>query len=388
MNSSLSKSEAKGLGCEYYYRKYYVERVPQHEMPWTRTGTEFHGFMEKYVKYLVGANLMSDLDWVRVEMDGGAYSDEARDLIRRYAAEFLLRDPMAVIGVEAFLVVDADLKPIPLVAYPGVGKRPKVIGAYAHGTIDRVEKTGVDAIEITDYKTGFLPQRVDEYEAKHYALLAMCHYPWAQTVTFTWDFIRFGSRDSLTFTRDDYPELTSALKRKLAMRSDVLAGHLAVEPAGCNSLAGLCGYCALLCPMRAEAVQGNTIYRPIQTDEDAALAASTLAAIRSAKATLETQLKNYLGKAGTVSLGGGNAAYLETRFSPVLGARTVLATLGIEVPEKSEQYDVDLDKLVINNTEFKRLAAARKRAGLLDTVMASAPTKPRTDLVVGQLPVE
>jgi hypothetical protein len=83
---------------------------------------------------------------------------------------------------------------------------------------------------------------------------------------------------------------------------------------------------------------------------------------------------------------GGNAAYLSTTFGPEMGARTVLAALGVEVPEKSPEFDVALDSLIIKNAEFKRLAAARKRQDLLDTVLASVPTKPRTDLAIGRMP--
>jgi hypothetical protein len=384
MNNSLSKSEAKSLGCEYYYTKYYLEKVPQHVMPWTRVGTEFHDFMERYVKYLVAEGKVRDTEYVDSVVEFGDYSDETVDLIIRYTERFELADPAAVLGIESFLVVDSCYRPIRNVAYPGVGKRPEIPGAFAHGTLDRIERVGEDAILVTDYKTGFMPSRVDEYEPQHYAILAMAHYPWANTVTFRWEFVRFGNAEEVVFTRAEWPELVARVTRKLARRQAI---RDTAKPE-CNSMAGLCGYCALSCPLREAAMKGGTIFRPIQTPEDAALAASTVAAIRSAKSTLESQLKTYVGKAGAVQLPNGNAAYLSTTFTPQMGARTVLAALGIEVPEKSEAFDVSLDSLIINNTEFKRLAGARKRQGLLETVLASVPTKPRTDLAIGRMPQE
>jgi hypothetical protein len=92
-NASISKSEAKGLGCEYYYRKYYVEKTPQHVVPWTRVGTQFHNFMDNYVSYLVEAGAQCDLE-CRVAVDD--LENEAVEIINRFTETFMLDDPTAV----------------------------------------------------------------------------------------------------------------------------------------------------------------------------------------------------------------------------------------------------------------------------------------------------
>jgi len=385
MNTSLSKSEAKSLGCEYYYSKYYLGHAPHHQMPWTHVGTDFHSFMEQYVKGLVEGGVSCNLDLARSIVDSGDYCDEARDLVLRYIQKFELRDPAAVIGAEQFLVIDSDFQPIRGVVYPGVGRRPKIPGAYGHGTLDLIERDGDDGLRITDWKTGFMPSRVDEYEPQHYALLALANFEWANTVTFVWDFVRFGSTDEMVFTRENWDELVSAFQRKVARRRAVMTS---TEKPECSPMAGLCGYCSLACPLRAAAMNHSTVYRPIQGPEEAVLAASALAAIRSAQSTLEGQLRLYLSQRGALPVGGGNTAYLSTKFSPQISVRSALAVMGIEVPTETPQYEVDLDKLTLNASEFRRLASAKKRAGLLDTVLASAPTKARTELCIGTMPTE
>jgi hypothetical protein len=379
-NTSLSKSEVKSLGCEYYYRKYYVEKVPQHPMPWTKAGTQFHNFMDAYIKHCVASDVCDDLAWALDALAASDVCDDARELISRYVAGFKLDDPREVLGAECFFVVDQFFQPIPEVAYPGVGKRPAIPGAFAHGTLDVIERTGPTSIRIRDFKTGFMPSRVDPYEAIHYAILAFAHFPWAMEVTFIWDFIRFGSTQEAVHHRESWPELIEALLRHVARRAAMSAKTGAAD---CDSLAGLCGYCALDCPTRKMAMDGHTIFKPIQNDDDARDAAQVLSSFRAAKSTLEAQLRFYLDGRGEVDLGMGKTARMNVTHTPVLALRTVLAALGIELPETSPEWDVPLDKLVVNNTEFGRYAKAKKRTGLHETIQASVPTKARTVLKIG-----
>lgn len=378
MPGSLSKSEVKSLGCPYYYRAYYTKKTRQHVMPWTRIGTEFHQFMDTYVSHLVDSNQTADRYWVDYALKLSTMCEEARLLVMRYTEEFALRDPKAVIGAEAFWVIDANGAPLSAV-YPGVGKAPRVDGAWAHGTIDRVERTGPDAIEITDYKTGFMPGRVSPYEALHYAVLAFCHYPEVNTVTFTWDFVRFGTKDARTFTRGDFPEMMREIAIQVAKRDQLAADTGKPE---CNAMAGLCGYCSVRCPLRAAAMK-DTIFRPVQSEADAKKAAAIIASIRSAQSTLESQLKQYLADAGPVQLGEGQTARMQTSHSPQLELRTVMALMGVDLPETSPKFDVPLSSLRINSTEFSRYTKAKARADLKELVMASVPTKARTSLKIG-----
>lgn len=178
------------------------------------------------------------------------------------------------------------------------------------------------------------------------------------------------------------PSLVDAVERKHAQRAAVMQAE---GETYANPLGGMCSYCALACPAREPALKQGTIFTPIQTPDDARRAAGKLAAIRGAHSTLETQLRNYLAKAGPVPLGNGETARLETSFSPVLQLRTVLAALGVEVPEESPEFAVPLDSLTVNSTEFKRFAAAKKRAGLRELVEAAVPTKPRTELRLDEM---
>lgn len=373
---SISKSECKALSCPAFWHAYYCDGVQKSPASWTRTGTEFHAFASAYVDYLVSRGISSDLDWVEPYLAAAAYCDDAADLVRRYVPDFDI-DPQEVFDTELFWAIDGSFRPV-RAEFPGVGKAPAG-DILAHGTLDRVdivERSGL----IVDYKTGFMPSRIDPYEAAHYGILAFAHLPQIEELTFRWDFVRMGYTREQHMTRGQLPELQSELLKRRALR-DRLAQQ--GGPFSCDPLAGLCGYCGLQCPVRAQAAKGEAIIGPLQSDEDAASAAGFLAAIRAATATVEEQLKAYLADRGAVDLGDGREARLETTATVKIPLRVALSVMGVQVPESTPAFQVPLDKLTINSTQMKQYGKAKKRAGLLEQIEAVSEHAPRTVLRIG-----
>lgn len=384
MSYSLSKSESKALACGTFWKAYFRDRVPRYDPSWTRTGTEFHQYRQDYVNHLVDAGLEQEESWAHDYLLKSGFSDDATNLVEADIPNFSV-NPDIVYGTELFWGVDDQLRPVYGLVYPGPGKPPAADGVLAHGSIDRVDVSGDEAV-ITDYKTGFMPSRIDPYEAVHYGILTFAFLPQVVTVKFVWDFVRSSTKREQLLYRSDLPQYHQQLLQRRIQRQELIARAALDAPMSCDGLAGLCGYCQLNCPVRAQAALGTQVIGPIQNDQDAREAAAFLVSIRSATTTVDSALKAYLADRGAVDIGHGKAAMLETSHSRTLPLRTVLATLGVQVPEESPSYSMPLDKLMVGSTDFNRYAKAKKRAGLAEIVQEICPTKARTVLKIGDAP--
>lgn len=389
--SSLSKSEAKATGCPGHYAAYYLARAPRPAMPtWTREGIEFHEAMCNYARNLKAHESERDKEWIDWYLDWRPLLPGTREMLKQYAETFVL-DPRAFWGAEKFLCAGKAFQPIRDVENPGFGRAPADERVMLHGTLDFVEVVG-PTIKIKDYKTGYVPSRIDEYEAVHYAILALAHVPEATEVEFTWDFVRVGATKTTTYRREDWAALAQAFYERQARRDgirsqyDELGGDWRDMPL--DPLAGLCPYCNLTCALRAQVMENQWICDPIQTDADLVKAAGILTAVKSATALIDQQVKSYLHRVGKVALPGGGYARMETTFHPVLKLRDTLAMLGVETPSKSPLWDVPLDSLRVGSTEFNAFAKARKRAGLRELAEAASETRPRTMLRIGEFESE
>ena len=105
-------------------------------------------------------------------------------------------------------------------------------------------------------------------------------------------------------------------------------------------------------------------------------------------AQIEQQLREYVDKSGPIDLPNGYSVRLNATTSRVHSLKDVLAVLGIQVPEKSERYDIDLNSLEIGATKLKSYAKAKMRAGLNDELDAVCKTKARVVLSVGKKKAE
>jgi hypothetical protein len=384
MSYSLSKSETKAMNCPFYWSAYFGRRVHRSGASWTQTGQEFHDYREHYVNHLVDELLPMDEPWAWSYLAKSGYSDDCRSLIESDIPNFSI-NPDIVFGTELFWAIDAEFRPVK-VDYPGPGLPPvpadesQII--IAHGSLDRVDVDGSHC-DIIDYKSGFMPSRIDPYEATHYGLLALLHLPQVETVRFVWDFVRSGSTREQLMERSQIHEYERQLVARIAKREKLLAALERGERMDTDPLAGLCGYCSLVCPVREAAVRGEAIIGPVQTDQDLVEAAGFLQAMKAATSAVDKQIKEYLADRGPVDIGHGKQARLETTQSQTYPLRTVLATLGVQVPVESEQYAIPMDKVMVGATELKRYGKAKSRAGLLEILEATCPRKDRTALKIG-----
>ena len=60
----------------------------------------------------------------------------------------------------------------------------------------------------------------------------------------------------------------------------------------------------------------------------------------------------------------GKVAQIDTSVRKEYPLLPTLAALGVDIPGRIDQWDLDLGKLKISTSELKRLMGAKKRAGL------------------------
>jgi hypothetical protein len=375
--ASLSKSTEKATGCERYFAGRHLEGMPREAASsLAGTGTDFHAYRAAYVDHLVAVSLPADPDWVERWLETADVSDEAREMIERDAAAFQI-NPDIVFGTELFLSVDEEFRPLENEPNPEPGRGPKNAKAFLHGTLDHLEIDGPDAW-IVDAKSGWSTQNVKEYEGAHYALLVFAHFPYVNTITFEWDFIRAGGRKPLVFERADLPSLQLRAKARHRYMRDIVRRWEAGEELAVNPQAGLCHFCTLTCPLREAVTRKIVAFPPIQNAEDAQKVAILTYLAKTTVRMGEELLKPYLNDNGPLDLGGGLTAEVKPGNTDSFSLRSTLSVLGFEgVPEKSPKWDISLESLLVSGTKLKSFAAAKKRAGLkeeLDSIARRTPT--------------
>lgn len=393
--ASVSKSVAKSMGCEVYFAAYYLTAdaaVRRIESAAAKTGTDFHRYRAEYVDYLTGAGKARDEEWGREWLASNGVTPDARKLIEDDLRIFEV-DPDAVFGTEVFLSVDHAFNPLEL-RYGGTpGMLSSDEQALASGSIDRLEIRG-RAARVVDCKSGWSTVTVSDYEPPNYAALVMAHFPNVDEVSFEWEFARVHCSKEARYTREDLPWIHEMVRGEWERKNDIARRFAAGEKLAINPWAGLCGFCALRCPLRSSVEQGNLIIPPVQTDDDARAAAAILFQAEILAGQARAALKPFLDAQPDGRFELSQDFVLESTLTtstkfPLLAALEVLGALPTDQYGQplrvSPRFQVPLENLYVSSTELKRYAGAKKRAGCLDELVERAKKTPRSGVRIRRL---
>jgi hypothetical protein len=230
----LSKSLQKDMACEAMFQAKHVHHVPDFEGEAARRGTVIHLAISTYVRHLCGTRQATDYDFLRrlAEMS----SEEVKEIIERFVENFIF-DPETVLYVEKRLALDGDFNPV----------EPGCAESVYEGTPDLVSMDSETDCRIDDWKSQFAIADADNFEAKFYSLLMFCTNPGLEKISFTLNFVRYGSAcRSVEFTRADVSELKQIAQRE---RDRELRLYLVEEPEAAPGRQ--CTYCPIVasCPL-------------------------------------------------------------------------------------------------------------------------------------------
>lgn len=355
--SSLSKSKAKASGCEIF-----LTHKPEIDLEFwiTKGGTEFHDYRSAYVEHLFENGLKEDKPWATSWLAKAGVSDEGFRQVRRDIDWFNLWNPDLVYGTEVFIAVDEYFEHLPDVENPGVGKSPE--DSFAHGTIDLILKDGA-TVYADDYKTGFNTTPYD-YEAKHYAVLLFAKFPDAEVVKFRWLYTRFGIIEPREFQRADLYMLQAEVENKKTFVDGIIERG---DPKP-NPFSGLCGFCDLDCPVRRMHANGEFPSPPIQTDEDFKKVYGYMRSFESKAAGMRNMVRAYLEAKGEVPVDDSNRrARVVPKTSETLPLAPVMRAMGFDVPNRLDEWDLDLDQITISSS-LKSKLETKKRQELREKV--------------------
>lgn len=357
---SISKSQRKAARCPVFYQQGRDARIAS---PLRDAGTDFHRYKDEYVDHLVSSGQARDEEWAWAWLGASGVCEDARRMIEWDIYQFEI-DPDIVVGTEQFLVIDEDFKPIMGVRFPGFGKAPDVPRALAHGTMDLLLMPNMETIIDEDYKTGWNPY-FDKEEAEHYATLLFCHFDTVETVIFRQVKPRTQlPPDEVTFTRErDFERLKTAMLNA-SSRLSAVAEDKDPEP---NPFAGLCSFCHLECPARKQMAHG-----PVQTKDDLVRVMGYIESTTHQLRNARNAARSYLLEAGPTPVSDEKSAAIVSTTRLEYPLASTLAAMGIEVPPRCEEWDIDLDKLKISSTDLQLLAGAKKRAGLQEQLEPAA----------------
>jgi len=207
-----------------------------------RRGIACHEFLRAYTQHLVKTKRTQDLEWCAEHLKG--IEPSAIEILDGIYPEFTI-DPEVVYATEQHITMDESFK---------VGaKKP----AYEL-TIDLIELHEETLAKITDYKSQFQAIDADTFQARLYSLGVFMLNHTIEQVEFQLKFLRWGKARSVTFTREQIPELQAEAKR---WRERQISLHEADrQKFPIDALPGShCVYCALLgdnCPVEANPYEG------------------------------------------------------------------------------------------------------------------------------------
>jgi len=399
--SCLSKSLVKALGCPHHFAHYHLAHLPVRHLapgPLAVVGSHFHAYRQAYIRRLVETDRQADPEWVRREwLARRAVPEDARRLIENDLGGFRV-DPERVVGVELFLSADSALRPLEKSEGGEPGRVSSHPDARISGTLDLLLVDGPVA-RIVDYKSGWSTTAVSDYELPSYAALVFAHFPDVRVVEGVWEFVRVRATKRDSFTREDLPWIADLLFEAHARLAEVARRFEAGERLDVDPAAGLCGFCSLACPLKAEVErQGGADILPVQTEEDARVLAQRVYVASLFAEKARAALRAWLGEHGSVDLGNDWVAELLLTAAasypllPTLKILGLAAVDGAGAPaeglEASPRYGVPLDKLALRTTQLKTYARAKKRAGLAGELEEIADRRPVSRLRIRRLGAE
>jgi hypothetical protein len=388
--SGLSKSAAKALDCEAYFREYYLQPgslLKRITSPIRDAGSDFHRYRQEYITYLLDKILERDQEWATDWLAANAVSSEAADLIRRDIPTFLI-NPAACLGAEVFLSCDGNLAPLDCCINAKYESMEPHAKAWLGGYIDQIDLVFPEAeyaasiARLNDIKTGFCSNNLNEYEPAMYALLVFAQFASIEIVEWSWEFVRSHSFINRTYTREQIPELL-AIVQDAHLRRTAAEDRLGEKPS-VNPYSGLCAHCHLHCEARQAAINGTAFLGPVKTESDLVQVAGVLKTAEDVASRARVAMAGYLETVGAVDLPGGYEARIVQSSRRSFPLRETLGVLGVKLAGEAK-WDVPLDKLCVSGTQLSSLArATRKRPGMSEALDAIAEASPHCEVRVGR----
>lgn len=180
-------------GCPRAFHERYIEKRPEVESDALKLGSEVHEWIAEYNKHLVRAGTSTDLAFLR---DAGC-SGECREMLDRYGETHLLE--LGTYRIE-------EMWKLP------VGR----FTLWAKIDLLRDQETVITIEDLkSDHALRSQAALEKDFQLQTYAWCAGQKYPAAESFLCTLDFVRHGVTRSVTYTRDDLPEIETEILRRI-----------------------------------------------------------------------------------------------------------------------------------------------------------------------------
>lgn len=388
----VSKSMAKSMGCQHYFIHGYLRARALQTVGASSAlavaGSQFHAYRAAYVAHLVKQGLMHDPGWIYWYVSSNNVSEEAERLILSDITSGFRINPDAVYGAEVFLSCDSHLRPLDHeIGNATPGKLSAHPDAFASATLDLLCIDGAHATVI-DPKSGFSTVGVTDDEPPINALVVFAHFPMVQTVEFRWDFVRSRTNRRATYSRDaDLAWMVKRVHELNAIKQRAVDAFNRGEPLELNPFAGLCGYCVLQCPLRAQA--DVRALGPVQTERDARRVAGMIHVCEQYLEQARALMKPFLNERGALQLTPDLAYAPEVIESSSYPLTDALNALGLALVDVSSLDPAQRDNVLLQQPLTSRewdipLSALTVGAGKLNTFAKTKKSKKRKDPVTGE----
>ncbi len=348
----LSQSKQALMACPHLYLERVVNRVEEPENEYALRGTQIHRALATYINHLAQHGLAQDPQFLGDLMLEEEMLPDTVAILEGLADKFVI-DPAKVFDTELHLALDEGLNPI----QPDDYEINRLLLPAYEGTLDYVQSESSKAVEIFDWKSFWQIVDPDTFQAKLYPLLLFKHYPGIEHVAFHLQFVRYGVRRTVEYTRGDVPKLEKIVSaertRQLVMHSPCYSPGYNGSQEGARPGSHCC-YCPKLltgCPIAS--INPYTNQSPLDRARFGAW-------LDQAKKANDAVLKDHVNLVGPVRFKDDNGVEYEAAFKTV--TEHSYPTKCLEIVEKN---DPELaGKLTLSG--LSKPLEAKKRAGLAE----------------------
>jgi hypothetical protein len=390
--TGVSKSMAKSMGCLHFFVHQYLRarhlQTVGASSALAVAGSQFHKYRASYIEHLVKQSMTHDHGWIYWYVSSNNVSEEAERLILSDIQSGFRVNPDCVYGAEVFLSCDSNLQPLDHeIGNAAPGKLSAHPDAFASATLDLLCIDGAHATVI-DPKSGFSTVGVTDDEPPINALVVFAHFPMVQTVEFRWDFVRSRTNRRATYSRaSDLEWMVKRVHELNAIKQRAVDAFNRGEPLELNPFAGLCGYCVLQCPLRAQA--DVRALGPIQTDKDARRVAGMIHVCEQYLEQARALIKPFLNERGPLQLTPElcyTPEVIESSSYPLTDALNALdlALVDVSAMPPEERANVLLQQPLTSRTWDVPLSALTAGAGKLNAFAKTKKSKKRKDALTGE----
>lgn len=229
----LSQSRHERLACpsSYVHAEIYGYAGTDNED--SALGNEVHAILFNWAAHNWREKSIST-DQIHLERMLSCASFEAAEIVRHFLDNFQM-DFSSIVALEKYLEGGDDLE----------------------GTPDVISRLAPGYYRVTDYKSQHQIVEPKTFQAKLYPLLVFLNYPNAKVVEFQLAFARYGCTRTVSYTRDDVPQLMELVA---ASRTRQIQMHENPQAYESEAIPGkVCIHCPLL-RMRECPIEGRNPY--------------------------------------------------------------------------------------------------------------------------------